>query len=66
MQNAARYREFAETLIAAAQDFPPDTREVIQAAAQAWVALADAEDRAAAGETNVVSLVHERQMRRRG
>jgi len=56
MQNADRYRQFAETLTAAAESAQAATREVILGAARAWTALAEAEERAARGETNVVDL----------
>ena len=44
MQNAAQYREFADTLAAAAETAQPTTRDVLLAAAETWRALADAFD----------------------
>lgn len=42
MQNAQQYRDFAETLAAAAQSASPATREILMAAAETWRTLADA------------------------
>jgi hypothetical protein len=42
MQSAQQYREFADTLAAAAQSANPATREVLMAAADTWRTLADA------------------------
>jgi len=43
MQNAEQYRRFAESLAVAAQSAPPETRDILLNAAQAWAALAERE-----------------------
>jgi hypothetical protein len=60
MQNADQYRRFAEILAAAAQSAPPETRDILLNAAQAWGVLADGEapERAATGD--VVDLAQAR------
>ena len=45
MQNADRYREFAETLMTAARDASPDTRALIMNAAMTWTQLAERSER---------------------
>ena len=57
MQNAARYREFAETLMTAARDASPETRELIMNAAKTWSQLADqAEIEDAPHEANLIDF----------
>jgi hypothetical protein len=62
MQNADQYRQFAESLAAAAETAAPETRELLLGAARAWRNLADAEE-GRASHGNVIDFAHVRSLR---
>ena len=60
MQNAEQYRLFAETLAAAAETAPADTRDMLLSAANAWRALADDDGPDGGDRSGVIDLAQAR------
>ena len=65
MKNADHYREFAETLTAAATHAHDATRDLLLRVAQSWMALAEAETAGPAARGAVIDLAQARRLRAR-